>query len=122
MALEIVFDVSGCFAGMRCGLIRCTISSALGNETIKRDLAVFLFSTVTCVSSVEQWKSLPAGGSESCRKMKLNKTVLSAVSFCQIKNGRLKWDGLGIVLQTGKWDGKWDISKPFRKKDGKWAE
>ena len=42
MALEIVFDVSGCFAGMRCGLIRCTVSSALGNETIKRDLAVFL--------------------------------------------------------------------------------
>ena len=42
MALEIVFDVSGCFAGMRCGLIRCTASSALGSETIKRDLAVFL--------------------------------------------------------------------------------
>ena len=44
MGLEVVFDVSGCFVGMRCGLIRCTVSSALGNETIKRDLAVFLFS------------------------------------------------------------------------------
>ena len=100
MALEIVFYVSGCFAGMRCGLIRCTVSSALGNETIKRDF--------DCIYVL--------------MKMKWNKTVLCAVSFCQIENGRLKWDGLGIVLQTGKWDGKWDISKPFREMDGKWAE
>ena len=98
------------------------LGNGMGNEKNLEITYSSLFcstiSTVTCVSSVEQWKSLPAGGSESCRKMKLNKTVLSAVSFCQIKNGRLKWDGLGIVLQTG----KWDISKPFREMDGKWAE
>ena len=98
------------------------LGNGMGNEKnleiIYSSLFCSTISTVTCVSSVEQWKSLPAGGSESCRKMKLNKTVLSAVSFCQIKNGRLKWDGLGIVLQTG----KWDISKPFRERDGKWAE
>ena len=84
------------------------LGNGMGNEKNLEITYSSLFcstiSTVTCVSSVEQWKSLPAGGSESCRKMKLNKTVLSAVSFCQIKNGRLKWDGLGIVLQTGKWE------------------
>ena len=66
MALEVVFDVSGCFAGMRCGLIRCTVSSALGNETVKHDLAVSLFSTVTCVSSVAAMEKFASG-----RKRKL---------------------------------------------------
>ena len=59
MALEVVFDVSGCFAGMRCGLIRCTVSSALGNETIKRDLAVFLFSHVSSLGSAKSQKCVP---------------------------------------------------------------
>ena len=102
------------------------LGNGMGNEKnleiTYSSLFCSIISTVTCVFSVEQWKSLPAGGSESCQKMKLNKTFLSAVSFCQIKNGRLKWDGPGIVLQTGKWDGKWDISEPFREMDGKWAE
>ena len=98
------------------------LGNGMGNEKNLEITYSSLFcstiSAVTCVSSVEQWKRLPAAGSESYRKMKLSKIVLSAVSFCQINNGRLKWDGLGIVLQTG----TWDISKPFRERDGKWAE
>ena len=106
--VERIFSTAGFIVSCRRARIGDNLFESLLFNNFNSDLRVFSGTMAKFAS----------GQTRKCRKMKLNKTVLSAVSFCQIKNGRLKWDELGIVLQTG----KWDISKPFREMDGKWTE